>query len=71
MNPTLRVHHENIRTVNGFDVIIKSLETMEYDGVWVSAGFDIYLGLKKIGHFWGYPISKDIQKLLDIETGKK
>ena len=44
---------------------------MEYNGVWVSAGFDIYLGLKKIGHFWGYPISKDIQKLLDIETGKK
>lgn len=66
-----RVHHERIKTVGGFDVIIKSIEQMNYSGEWENSGFDIYLGLKKIGHFWGYPISKDIQKLIDIETGKK
>ena len=65
-----RVRHEDIKRVGGFDVIIKSIETLSYSGRWEDAGFDIYLGLKSIGHYWGYPVSTDIQKLLDKETGK-
>jgi len=60
-----RVKHEDLRRVGGFDVLVKSIQEMNYDGEMESQGFEVCLGLKKIAHFWGWPTDSDIKKVID------
>lgn len=68
MNPCRKIKYSEQKTVGGFEVTVNCIQEMNYSGEWESAGWDIVFFGKVIGNYCGYPISSDIQKLLDKET---
>lgn len=63
-----RIQNTHYRRIGGFDVRIESQEFLGYNGEWEHDYFGIYLGLKKIGSFSGYPTDSDLKKVVDSET---
>jgi hypothetical protein len=60
-----RARYTETKNVGGTEVHLVCIESLSYTGVWEDGGWDVYLKDKKIGHFWGYPVAKNIQNLLD------
>jgi hypothetical protein len=56
--------HETTISVRGFDFIVKSKYAICYNGREEHDGFDVFLGLKKVGYFVGYPTPSDLEKFL-------
>ena len=64
MNPTSRHVNEEYRTVAGLPVIVFRCEEMNYSGTWEHSGYVVTLCGERIGSFYGYPIDRDIQRVL-------
>ena len=62
-----KILHETIVSVGGFDTTVKTVATFSYQGRYEDAGYDVYLGLKCIGNFWGYPTKENIKSLILFE----
>lgn len=62
-----RVRHEEIVLCKGFDMVIKTIDIMDYDGWRNSDKFEVYLGGKCLGYYYGYPVKKDLLRLLNNE----
>ncbi len=56
-----RTKYKSQALVEGVDFEIRSLETLEYSGEWVSSGFEVWRG-NKSKFFVGYPTEDDILK---------
>ena len=69
MNSTDRVKYSTVRNVCGLDVRVDSIETFSYQGEWEPNGFNVHLGFKKIGFFYGYPSDSDLKKVIQKEVG--
>jgi hypothetical protein len=63
-----KVLRKTVVKVGGFDTTVKTVAKLNYQGIYEYAGYDVYLGLKYIGNFWGHPTAKDIKKLIDSEV---
>ena len=66
-----RIKYTEIRQAGGFDVVVKSVESLDYDGSWYHAGFKVFLGGKLIGNYIGYPIDRDLMKLINKEVNRQ
>lgn len=64
---TDRVKRTEIRKVQGIDVEVRTVETFTYQGEWEPNGFEVFLGLKKIGHLYGWPTDSDLARLIREE----
>ena len=60
-----RVKWEDIRNISGISFVVKYVEELNYDGVWESDAFYVYLGGKLMGYFYGYPVDEDILKMFE------
>jgi hypothetical protein len=54
-----RIVYTDKNNINGKDVIIRSIESLNYDGVWEGKGYEVECGIKK-KIFIGYPTHTDI-----------
>lgn len=59
---TRRYLNSQLVEIDGICFEIKPVEQLEYSGDWESAGFDVFVGQRKLKNFLGYPIKKDILK---------
>ena len=55
-----RIKYTNTCDVDGINVSIESLETLQYDGRWMSNGFNIRINNTTV-HLYGYPTDSDIR----------
>ena len=66
--PITKIRSEEIRKINGFDIIVKYIDMLEYNGLWHHDSYKAFLGLKYIGNYIGYPTDSDLKKLINKEV---
>jgi hypothetical protein len=67
---TRKEKYREWRKIDGEDILVKNMLTMEYDGTWRSDGWDV-VGNGKEVYFIGYPTDKDIRNRLKLTNRRK
>lgn len=70
MNTIKEEKYREWRKIDGEDILVKSMLTMEYTGIWRGYGYNVVWKEKEI-RFFGYPTDSDIRRRFGLTKGKK